>query len=148
MRKIRNFSKISERSNSLREQKRIEFNDELPGTLLEVRIMDYEMEELVPIVGKLAEEYTAYESTSITYEKAEQLMEAVLYCIHELKEISCNSLILNEKMPAQRAYEIGAAYVKKKAKSCWHDLDDCREGRIPRPLGRFKLDARCLWRGI
>ena len=40
--------------------------------------MDYEMEELVPIVGKLAEKYTAHESTSITYEKAEQLMEAVL----------------------------------------------------------------------
>ena len=42
--------------------------------------MDYEMEELVPIVGKLAEKYTANESTSITYEKAEQLMGAVLYC--------------------------------------------------------------------
>lgn len=36
--------------------------------------MDYEMEELVPIVGKLAEKYTSHESTSITYEKAEQLM--------------------------------------------------------------------------
>ena len=35
--------------------------------------MDYEMEELVPIVGKLAEKYTSHESTSITYEKAEQL---------------------------------------------------------------------------
>ena len=33
--------------------------------------MDYEMEELVPIVGKLAEKYTAHESTSITYEKAD-----------------------------------------------------------------------------
>ncbi len=40
---------------------------------------NYTMEELVPIVGKLAEKYTAYESTSITYEKAEQLMEAALY---------------------------------------------------------------------
>lgn len=43
--------------------------------------MEYTMEELVPVVGKLAEKYTAYESTSITYEKAEQLMGAVLYCI-------------------------------------------------------------------
>lgn len=76
--------------------------------------MDYEMEELVPIVGKLAEKYTAYESTSITYEKAEQLMGAVLYCIHELNEISGNSLALNEKIPAQRAYEIGSAYVEEK----------------------------------
>lgn len=76
--------------------------------------MDYEMEELVPIVGKLAQKYTVHESTSITYEKAEQLMEAVLYCIHELKEINGNLLVLNEKIPAQRAYETGAAYVKEK----------------------------------
>lgn len=76
--------------------------------------MDYEMEELVPIVGKLAEKYTANESTSITYEKAEQLMGAILYCIHELKEINGNLLALNEKIPAQKAYEIGAAYVKEK----------------------------------
>jgi len=76
--------------------------------------MDYEMEELVPIVGKLAEKYTAYESTSITYEKAEQLMGAVLYCIYELNEISGNSLALNEKISAQRAYEIGSAYVEEK----------------------------------
>ena len=42
--------------------------------------MDYEMEELVPIVGKLAEKYTSHESTSITYEKAEQLMgRLILY---------------------------------------------------------------------
>ena len=45
--------------------------------------MDYTMEELIPIVGELAEKYTAKESTSITYEKAEQLMGAVLYAIHE-----------------------------------------------------------------
>lgn len=76
--------------------------------------MDYEMEELVPIVGKLAEKYTAHESTSITYEKAEQLMGAVLYCIHEFKENNGNSLALNEKVPAQRAYEIGMASVKEK----------------------------------
>lgn len=78
--------------------------------------MDYDMEELVPVVGKLAETYTAHESTSITYEKAEQLMGAVLYCIHELQEMSGNSLVLNEKIPAQRAYEMGAAYVEEKTK--------------------------------
>ena len=76
--------------------------------------MDYEIEELVPIVGKLAEKYTSHESTSITYEKAEQLMGAVLYCIHELWESSGNAPSLNEKIPAQRAYEIGAEYVEKK----------------------------------
>lgn len=43
----------------------------------------YTMEELVPLVGRLAEKYCAYGSSSVTYEKAEQLMGAVLYCIHE-----------------------------------------------------------------
>ena len=46
----------------------------------------YTMEELVPIVGRLAEKYCAGESSSVTYEKAEQLMGAVLYCIHEVTE--------------------------------------------------------------
>ena len=76
--------------------------------------MDYEMEELVPIVGKLAEKYTSHESTSITYEKAEQLMGADLYCIHELWESSGNAPSLNKKLSAQRAYEMGAAYVREK----------------------------------
>ena len=76
--------------------------------------MDYEMEELVPIVGKLAEKYTSHESTSITYEKAEQLMGAVLYCIHELWESSGNAPSLNKKLSVQRAYEMGAAYVRDK----------------------------------
>ena len=76
--------------------------------------MDYEMEELVPIVGKLAEKYTSHESTSITYEKAKQLMGAVLYCIHELWESSGNAPSLNKKLSAQRAYEMGAAYVRDK----------------------------------
>ncbi|MGN0343093.1 MAG: DUF6179 domain-containing protein [Roseburia sp.] len=39
------------------------------------------MEELIPIVGKLTEEFTANESSSVTYERARQFMEAVIYCI-------------------------------------------------------------------
>lgn len=30
----------------------------------------YGMEELVPLVGKLADRYNGYEDTSVTYEKA------------------------------------------------------------------------------
>lgn len=100
--------------------------------------MDYEMEELVPIVGKLAEKYTANESTSITYEKAEQLMGAILYCIHELKEINGNLLALNEKIPAQKAYEIGAAYVKEKAEKALNLYN-----RIM--LGFYHYESQCLY---
>ena len=54
--------------------------------------MEYEIEELVPIVATLAEKYTSKESSSITYEKAQQLMEAVLYCICEAGQTEQYSL--------------------------------------------------------
>ena len=79
--------------------------------------MDYEMEELVPLVGKLAEKYTGHESTSITYEKAEQLMEAVIYCICEGEQAVKNPLTSAQKMPAQQAYEIGLTCVREKVKT-------------------------------
>lgn len=78
--------------------------------------MLYEMEELVPIVGRLAEKYTAYESSSMTYEKAEQLMEAVLYCIHEAEQSGHNSVIPTGGISAQQAYDTGLVYVQEKAK--------------------------------
>ncbi|MDE7326111.1 MAG: hypothetical protein K2N63_07540 [Lachnospiraceae bacterium] len=47
----------------------------------------YEMEELIPLVARLAEKYTGFESSSVTYERAQQLMEAVIYCIKEYREV-------------------------------------------------------------
>lgn len=92
--------------------------------------MNYKMEELVPIVGRLADKYTSFESTSITYEKAEQLMGAVLYCIHEAEICAQNATACNrsttvrgqtmmtsgERMPAEKMYEIGVACVEKKVR--------------------------------
>lgn len=65
----------------------------------------YEVEELVPVVAKLTEKYTSKESTSVGYEKARQLMEAVIYCIHECE--GGNQLVGNEKLQAKDAYEYG-----------------------------------------
>lgn len=78
--------------------------------------MKYKMEELVPIVAKLAEGYTAGESTSITYEKAQRLMEAVLYSIHEGEWEEQFSLIENSELSPEKAYDIGAKCVEKKTK--------------------------------
>ncbi len=39
--------------------------------------MDYEMEELFPIVSMLAKKYTHNESTSVTYERAQELLGGV-----------------------------------------------------------------------
>ena len=78
--------------------------------------MKYEIEELIPIVARLAERYTSYESTSITYEKAEQLMGAVLYCIHETEMEKPNAVALASGIPAQQAYNSGVTYVEEKVK--------------------------------
>lgn len=66
--------------------------------------MDFEMEDLIPIVKRLSEKYTSKESSSITYDKAMQLMEAVLYCIHEEQT---EFTITSGKEDAKRVYQAG-----------------------------------------
>lgn len=78
--------------------------------------MNYKMEELVPIVGKLAGSYTSFESTSITYERAEQLMRAVLYCIHETESDKDSAAVCVNRISAERAFETGLACVERKVK--------------------------------
>lgn len=78
--------------------------------------MNYEMEELIPIVAKLANRYNAGESTSMPYEKAEQLMEAVLYCIREGEKCQRNGIVSGEGISAQQAYDAGLMRVEEKVK--------------------------------
>ncbi|MCI7812933.1 MAG: DUF6179 domain-containing protein [Lachnospiraceae bacterium] len=74
--------------------------------------MRYEMEELVPVVAELARKYTSGESTSITYERANQLMEAVLYCIHACE--SGNMPVSSVRLSAMEAYQLGYQKVFEK----------------------------------
>ena len=39
--------------------------------------IDYGMEELIPVVAELTEKFTSAESSSVSYERARHLMEAV-----------------------------------------------------------------------
>ncbi len=80
--------------------------------------MSFETEELMPIVAELADKYTGRESTSITYEKARQLMEAVLYCIHEYEadaEKRQELLSMDEKA-AKKVYSLGYETVLRNVK--------------------------------
>lgn len=74
----------------------------------------YEMEELIPIVGKLAEEFTAKESSSVTYERARQFMEAVIYCMAH-SETGDNS-ITTGRFPAMDVYQLGRDAVIQKVR--------------------------------
>lgn len=78
----------------------------------------FEMEDLIPLVAQLTKQYTSNESTSISYDKARQLMGAVIYCIQEYEtrmEIpQKQALIFPEKPTALEAYEAGYQLVLEK----------------------------------
>lgn len=82
--------------------------------------MNYGMNELLPVVAKLTEKYTAGQSTSVTYDRAQKLMEAVLYCVEEFERLKG---LAAEKISAQMAYEIGYEKVLEKTKKVKEEYD-------------------------
>ena len=76
-------------------------------------IQIYSMEDLIPVVGNLTEKFTAKESSSVTFERARQLMEAVIYCIAHL-EVKDSISVSTEGLPAKDAYRLGYDAVMKK----------------------------------
>ena len=76
--------------------------------------IEYQMEELVPIVAALSEKYTSKESTSVSYETARQLMEAVMYCINECA--SDQTLVSSQRLSAAEAYKYGYEVLIQKVK--------------------------------
>lgn len=66
----------------------------------------YDQEELIPIVVELATKYAGYENTSIKYEKAQMLMEAVLYCLNEYNIYGTSDLLANN-ISTKEAYMLG-----------------------------------------
>lgn len=73
----------------------------------------YDMSELIPVVAMLTRQYTGIESSSVTYEKANQLMGAAIYCIRELEQ-SGDALLASQRQSAMQAYKTGAQLVRRK----------------------------------
>lgn len=73
----------------------------------------YPMEEIMPVVSELAQKYTGCDHSSVTYERAQMLMEAVVYCINEDGRQEGNALAV-KSIPAREAYENGRKIVKEK----------------------------------
>ncbi len=82
----------------------------------------YSLEELLPITMWLAECSNGIDSTSVTYEKAEQLMEAVIYCIGELE--SNTGDLLGTGMTAEEAYKSGYHLVKEKVQAALAEYNE------------------------
>ena len=88
--------------------------------------MEYELTELLPIVESLSRKYTRNESTSISYETAQQLMEAVLYCIQELEHTSAD--LPAAVLSAADAYALGYEAVLRKTKQTAERYNALMEG--------------------
>ena len=70
-------------------------------------VMEYRLEELLPAAAGLTEKYTSKESSSVTYETAQMLMEAVIYCIGLCEESYGGALRSKRGLRAEEAYSIG-----------------------------------------
>lgn len=76
---------------------------------------DFTMEELIPTVAWLVEKYTSKESTSVPYETAERLMEAVLYCMREAGD-GAGLVTTTKSGSARELYDWGYQCVLEKTK--------------------------------
>lgn len=75
--------------------------------------MDYEMEDLLPIVAELALKHTGFEHTSITYERAQEFMMAVLYCLKEYND--CQSdMPVRQDVSVKEQYQTGRRLLAEK----------------------------------
>ena len=99
--------------------------------------MDYQMEELLPVVSALAQKYAGCESTSVTYEKAQSLMEAVLFCLNEYENSFADSLVPRDISVKER-YERGAELLAEK-------VQDIRETFNEISLQFNDFGVRCLY---
>lgn len=91
----------------------------------------YEPEALIRLVRGLAEKYTGLESSSVSYEKAQQLMEAVMYCIEEYEKHSALPEAggsKNSKKSAGEAYRAGYELVIKKTREANALYQEIMEG--------------------
>ncbi len=76
-----------------------------------------ELIEALPIVAELSRRYTSGDSTSVTYETANRLMGAVLYCVNEYNY--GDTLPVKQKEVSMREkYEIGRTLLLQKIEDC------------------------------
>lgn len=99
--------------------------------------MDYQMEELLPVVSELAQKYAGCESTSVTYEKAQSLMEAVLFCLNEYENSFADSLVQRD-ISVREQYEKGAELLAGK-------VEDIRKTFNEISLQFDDFGVRCLY---
>lgn len=76
-----------------------------------------ELMEALPIMAKLSKKYTSGESSSVTYETANQLMGTIFYCVHEYETGSALPKRQVE-VSLREKYEIGRSRLIQKIQDC------------------------------
>lgn len=74
----------------------------------------YEMEQVLPIVAGLADKYTSKESSSLPYEAASMLTEAVIYTLDECLEEKGQALYGGNNIDINVIYKEGKEIIEKK----------------------------------
>ena len=74
----------------------------------------YQLEELIELVAKLSNQYVSAESSSVTYETAQRLMDAVIYTIRSQNQIIDDTSVMSKLPTARKAYEAGNMLLKEK----------------------------------
>lgn len=75
----------------------------------------YQPEDLIALAAELVERYNGFDSTSVTYEQAQHLMEAIRYCLR-MYEQSESSLPARKMLTAREAYRLGYEAVCNQAR--------------------------------
>lgn len=88
--------------------------------------MDHTMKELMPIVIEAAKKYTGNDSTSITYETVQMLMEGVIYCVQECAYSDEKQLIAHE-LSLLEQYQIGRELILKKTQKILQIFNELSE---------------------
>lgn len=79
---------------------------------------EYKIEDLLPIIAKLSDQYTSKDSSSVSYKTARMLMEAVIYAMNEaLHEGNDKTLRADGQSLAGPLYERGTTLLLKKAQT-------------------------------
>lgn len=77
----------------------------------------YGPEDLLSVTAKLTGQFTSNESSSVSYERARSLMEAVIYCIRHFYENGRENEVAGpDVIPAEEAYKHGYRAVFEKVK--------------------------------
>lgn len=120
--------------------------------MISIEQIHYSIEELIPIVAELASGCSGYEHTSVTYETAQGLMEAVLYCINECingqNHNRGGDALRIQDISAKDAYRLGQSIVKEKTRELREiynrlipDFEDfgceCLRRTVTREIPRF-----------